>query len=81
MTNDLISRSKLIERYKEPCHSFLDVIESMPGIDAVPVIRCKDCTNWGRSPFGSGQVGWCKIQGHHRRPEYYCASAKKKVEG
>lgn len=31
---DLISRKALIERYGEPCHSFLDVIETMPAIDA-----------------------------------------------
>ena len=33
---DLISRRALIERYGEPCHSFLDVIETMPAVDAVP---------------------------------------------
>lgn len=34
---DLISRHALIERYGEPCHSFLDVIEKMPAVDAEPV--------------------------------------------
>lgn len=33
---DLISRKALIERYGEPCHSFLDVIDTMPAVDAVP---------------------------------------------
>ncbi len=37
MNNDLISRSALIERYGEPCHSFLDIIESMPAVDAIPM--------------------------------------------
>lgn len=37
MDGDLISRNALIERYGEPCHSFLDVIETMPAIDAEPV--------------------------------------------
>ena len=36
MNDDLISRKALIERYGEPCHSFLDVIETMPAVDAVP---------------------------------------------
>lgn len=40
----LIDADALVERSGEPCHSFLDVIESMPTIDAVPVVRCKDCT-------------------------------------
>ena len=37
MDGDLISRKALIERYGEPCHSFLDVIETMPAIDAEQV--------------------------------------------
>lgn len=37
MQNDLISRSALIERSGEPCRSFLDIIESMPAVDAVPM--------------------------------------------
>lgn len=39
----LIDADALMERYGEPCHSFLDVIEDMPTIDAVPVVRCKYC--------------------------------------
>lgn len=31
----LIDAEALIERYGEPCHSFADVIEDMPTIDAV----------------------------------------------
>lgn len=37
MDGDLISRKAMIERYGEPCHSFLDVIEKMPAVDAEPV--------------------------------------------
>ena len=37
MDGDLISRKALLERYGEPCHSFRDVIETMPAIDAEPV--------------------------------------------
>ena len=42
MDGDLISRKALIERYGEPCHSFLDVIETMPAIDAEPVRHSKE---------------------------------------
>ena len=42
MNDDLISRKALIERYGEPCHSFLDVIETMPAIDAEPVRHSKE---------------------------------------
>lgn len=52
--NDLISRSALIERYGEPCHSFLDVIETMPAVDAVEVVRCKDCMYYKSNSNYSG---------------------------
>lgn len=37
----LIDAEALIERYGEPCHSFADIIEDMPTIDAAPVVRGK----------------------------------------
>ena len=46
---------------------------------AVDVIRCKDCEYWRPSPFGDPVLGWCIICGHHRNPDYYCASADPKV--
>lgn len=42
MNDDLISRRALIERYGEPCHSFIDVIETMPAVDAVPRTEYED---------------------------------------
>ena len=77
MNGDLISRSALLERYGEPCHSFFDVIESMPTIDAVPVIRCKYCKYLTRSPWNRPDMGWCKLYGHNRRMDYYCASGER----
>ena len=42
------------------------------------IIRCKDCEHWRPSPFGVTNLGWCIICGHHRPPDYYCASADPK---
>ena len=53
-------------------------IDREPTVDAVPVIRCKDCEHWRSSPFGVTNLGWCIICGHHRNPDYYCASADPK---
>ena len=39
---DLISRKALLERYGEPCHSFLDIIETIPAVDAVPRAEYED---------------------------------------
>lgn len=42
----LIDADALMERYGEPCHSFLDVIEDMPTIYAVPVVHAKWIAYW-----------------------------------
>lgn len=42
------------------------------------VIRCKDCEMWGRSPWGPSVLGWCKLHGEHRKPDYFCASAERR---
>lgn len=91
--SDLIDRSKLPtmrieirERIDDnTCHILEAVIQgvkhaidSAPRVDAVEVIRCKDCVYWGRSPFDHASIGWCIIAGHHRNPDYYCASADAK---
>lgn len=93
--SDLIDRSKLPTiRITVPTHigntatryiveavanGFQALIESAPTVDAVEVIRCKDCEHWRSSPFGVTNLGWCIIIGHHRRPDYYCASADPKA--
>lgn len=48
--NDLISRSELIKQFPQnmenPLWHFTGIraaIEAAPAIDAVPVVRCKDC--------------------------------------
>lgn len=57
-----IDADALVERYGEPCHSFLDVIEDMPTIDAVPVvharwIHCKGKSNlWYCSNCGDKMI-------------------------
>lgn len=36
--------SEYAKHYRE---SFLKMIDEQPPVDAVPVIRCKDCKRWG----------------------------------
>ena len=60
------------------CKAFKAVAKAVPIIDAVEVVRCKDCQAWGRSPYGHPTIGWCIVQGRHRAPDYFCASAKKR---
>lgn len=62
MTDDLISRQALLELLKDPdsCrYGYLDAedVLSMPTVDAVPVVRCKDCKFfWNMENFGEDSV-------------------------
>ena len=63
MNNDLISRSALLKLAVKP---FPDALSSMvsawdiahaPAVDAVAVVRCKDCKHWEADR--NGQTGEC----------------------
>ena len=53
----------------------LNIINAIPAIDAMPVIRCQDCKNymvdhlWGFST--------CGLNGKKRKPNFYCADAER----
>lgn len=48
--NDLISRCQLFNRLAtvQTIGEAYGVIQGMPTVDAVPVVRCKDCKYWRR---------------------------------
>lgn len=73
----LIDADALVERYGEPCHSFIDVIEAMPTIEAEPVRHgrweflidgyyCSECD--------------CKLRKIKRKPKY-CEHCGAKMDG
>lgn len=60
MTNDLVSRSALIAALEnEKIRIAIDkvkmfgLIEAAPAVDAVEVVRCKDCRRFGMYCFGA----------------------------
>lgn len=59
---------------------FIEAVEDSPTIDAVEVVRCRDCIAFGKSPYGHPGLGWCRIYGHHFKPDYFCASGRREVE-
>ena len=86
---DLISRSALIERMKRswdmqevylPVH-LIDFLEDEETVDAVPVVRCKDCIHWGNKiKHGSFlDVKQCDFHGT-RRADAYCSDGEKVQE-
>lgn len=62
--SDLISRSALLARY-DRIHvgapgAARKMIEEAPTIDAVPVVRCKDCKHWSRNVHVNKEHGLCR---------------------
>lgn len=74
---DLISRKALIERYGEPCHSFRDVIETMPAVDAEPVRHSK----WVCRTPGVFSCGACLGLALGNRPTCYCPDCGARMDG
>lgn len=60
-----------------------DRIEAMPTIDAVPVVRCRECKHWSGRKDKPGEVtaiGYCDHPNHHIMPlnaNWFCADGAK----
>ena len=74
--------------WNDGAKSIIDLIKTAPTIEAVPVVRCKDCKWWDKiedSPFGycmAMKHGYMSTNweiGIYRRykGDFYCADAKK----
>ena len=52
-----------------------------PPVDAIPVVRCKDCKYWDGSDPGSTQTpdwGECKYKRQSKPPFYFCCYAERR---
>lgn len=54
-------------------------IDNAPTIDAVPVVRCKDCAGFKRDE-GEGIEGWCIAMGTGAVKDGYCSLGERKAE-
>ena len=71
--------------YNELFKYFSDLVGAMvdeiPAVDAVEVVRCKDCVNMGkRPPLPKGyreDCGWCMLHGRVALPEDYCSNGER----
>lgn len=57
-------------------------IKSIPTIDAVPVVRCKDCEHF-KKPLSlvNYQIGVCSIWEEIAKPDDYCSYAERRNNG
>ena len=80
---DLISRAEAIKAvYYKPSHKMaIEVLKEVPAVDAVPVVRCKDC-KWGekiRNVVGTVYISCEKPKRNDwlREPDWYCADGER----
>ena len=82
-TDDLISRAALLndlsycapELWQDEAYIQVKIMKQ-PAVDAVPVVRCKDCKHSIDYDFSEGQ-GFCDLTGLIVRENFYCAEGKK----
>lgn len=96
--NDLISREATVSILRaradmalgdvKDAASFFDycanMIEKIPTVDAIPVVRCKNCLCMGKlPPHARGyreDAGWCMSHGHVVLPTDFCSDAERMDE-
>lgn len=74
---DALTETIGIRLYSGAVMEFVSVedIAKQPTVDAVPVIRCKDCAFY---LTGYNQTRYCAKDGILKRETYYCAGAERK---
>lgn len=82
--DDLISRAAAIKAFtgKPPEYYHADYIASelrcLPAVDAVPVVRCRDCKHYDEGP--SGDVMICYHRGMRwPDPNDYCSKGERRT--
>ena len=57
----------------------IDGIVSLPTVDAVPVVRCKDCMHYGVTDnrIPEEQIWWCYFWDDVRSPDAYCSDGER----
>lgn len=77
---DYLARLGTKDTYKAKFEALCAAIDNAPAVDAVEVVRCKDCVNMGkRLPLPKGyreDCGWCVMNGHAVLPEDFCSNGE-----
>ena len=62
--------------YRQGWNDAIDaIVENAPTVDAVPVVRCKDCEWWTRQD--KSLQGRCARYGTYPTGEWFCAAGRK----
>lgn len=78
--DDLISRAAAIDAivFNSENRFAVDVLNDVPAVNAVPVVRCKDCHYWHQEldevHHWYCTYGWA----HQTTPDHYCADGERR---
>lgn len=63
-----------------PCYRYYseEQINNAPTIDAVQVVKCKDCINWFQER--EDELGWCGMNDDCTPPGWFCADGESRTE-
>lgn len=92
MNDDLIRRRELLEHLHRKVRSGNDVnidkeMLEFPAVDAVEVVRCRDCKNWEPSGSEMGDlfenmepIGGCRYVNFCRKASDFCSYGERRKE-
>lgn len=58
----------------------MDRIKALPSVEAVEVVRCKDCIRTKERDEYTGRL-WCSIHRGYMEGTYYCADGLRREDG
>ena len=79
------SKDILPDAYCAGWNGLIELIEKAPTIDAIPVVRCRECKHWKPSGSKAGNsfsdmeyIGGCEFTKYCRRESDFCSYGKRK---
>ena len=76
----LIDAEKLVDMLYDnefavlcPLDEVSGVVDACPTVDAVEVVRCRDCRSYNKP-----KTGWCEVHLDCEHPDDYCSYGKRK---
>ena len=60
--------------------TILDLVDSVPTVDAAPVVRCEDCLFWKSGENECESWEWCMMLNRDMPPHAYCNLGVRKDE-
>lgn len=90
---DALEPSEVYMNYGFTRIVYMDDIDEMPTVDAVPVVRCKDCKFYDKQTFMGHSMGWASCSGRFAdvddnglrfkipSEDWFCADGERREDG